>query len=940
MQNIKYLVGLISLFAILLSPPTYALTESGTIIKNQAAATYRDSNDLVRRTSSNIVETVVQPVVSVTISEDQNKLAAPSKEVRFNHIITNTGNNDESFILELSSPLPSLLDSMRIFPDEDYNGIEDVLSPEIPAGGVIGPLAPGESYYIVLVGSVSSTATNGSTAFVTFSATSQTYDNDNSTTVFSGGNSSDSNTDTVEVTDGPIIEITKSLSKNEGASPSGPYVMTLTYSNVGLTDMVIDFTAGIQITDVLPEGMRYNGNLNWSLWGINNGQIVVSGVTQSVAVSQPVAGTTSSLAFNLETCIAGDPLCLTQDELKFELDGLDANEHATISFEVMIEGELPALELVSQASFGYDENNVGVLQSADIDKYRTNATIFSVNPRHDVVINTGGCILNLNCVASDDASYSYQQYVSAPQGGQRMFTQFVWNLGNDEDVFNLELTDSTYPVGTSFMLYTGSGVTPLRDNNGDGILDTGVVPGIGSSCPSHLVTATTGECGTKITLIAYLPVEVSGGGSYSVRVNATSASQIDQTDYVTNVLQTIEASTVDITVNYRAETLSTTEDNCDNVADRCGYALGPESTPVVTNIANPSKSTTFTLFVTNTSGIADAYVLDFSNVASPFTEDIVSTGFSVQYTDTDGNPITNTFLVLPDESVEIRVVVTVDKSVGISTENLYFKVSSPSTNAEDTLFTAVSVELITPVVPNTSNQCIVIGSPNQAGTVRQGGRVIYKHVIDNNTGNSYNGVSFSVLDSKPGFASILYIDSNDNGEFDIGDTKVDAPIDFSPQSKLTIFIQVLSAKYVPINTINNTTISATVSCGNIIVIDSTTTANVSMQIVKEQAKDTNCDGSIDIGSAYSVNPFDVAPGECILYRLTAENLAIEDAREVVLTDITPSFTSFRVVSGIPSINIGTINSISDGSVGVIIGSVGVVSPGEVVEMIFAVKVDD
>ena len=178
------------------------------------------------------------------------------------------------------------------------------------------------------------------------------------------------------------------------------------------------------------------------------------------------------------------------------------------------------------------------------------------------------------------------------------------------------------------------------------------------------------------------------------------------------------------------------------------------------------------------------------------------------------------------------------------------------------------------------------------------------------------------------------------GEFDIGDTKVDAPIDFSPQSKLTIFIQVLSAKYVPINTINNTTISATVSCGNIIVIDSTTTANVSMQIVKEQAKDTNCDGSIDIGSAYSVNPFDVAPGECILYRLTAENLAIEDAREVVLTDITPSFTSFRVVSGIPSINIGTINSISDGSVGVIIGSVGVVSPGEVVEMIFAVKVDD
>lgn len=59
--------------------------------------------------------------------------------------------------------------------------------------------------------------------------------------------------------------------------------------------------------------------------------------------------------------------------------------------------------------------------------------------------------------------------------GELKFTNYVWNIGNTTDRFNLTLTNSTFPAGSQIELYRADGVTPLLDSNADGIPDTGLL---------------------------------------------------------------------------------------------------------------------------------------------------------------------------------------------------------------------------------------------------------------------------------------------------------------------------------------------------------------------------------------------------------------------------------------------------------------------------------
>lgn len=251
-----------------------ALTESGTVIKNQAGATYRDSANILRSTTSNLVETLVQPVAALTLINDQSKLGAPGRTVTFNHVLTNTGNSTDSFALDMVLPA-SVISSATIYPDTNNDGVADPGSTPIASGDVVGPLAPGESFEFVIVADIDPAATINSSNALTITATSQAVVVDG-VAVANGGVSAQTNTDTVTATNLPIVEITKALSSSEGASPSGPYTVTFTYTNVGLTDMDPLQTNGVILNDVLPEGMRFNGAVSWSISGTT---ITASGTT-------------------------------------------------------------------------------------------------------------------------------------------------------------------------------------------------------------------------------------------------------------------------------------------------------------------------------------------------------------------------------------------------------------------------------------------------------------------------------------------------------------------------------------------------------------------------------------------------------------------------------------------------------------------------------------
>ncbi len=204
--------------ALLFSFGAMALTESGMVIKNQAGATYRDSAGIERSTTSNLVETIVQPVVAMTLTSDQSKLGAPDGKVIFTHVLTNTGNVTDTYKLDLTLPA-TVISSATIYPDMNpKDGIADVSDPIISGTTLIESLAPNETYSFVIVADIYSTATVGDVDSLTIKATSQ-GDVVDGIPVSSTGVGNATNTDTVTVTDLPIIEITKAINADNGASP-------------------------------------------------------------------------------------------------------------------------------------------------------------------------------------------------------------------------------------------------------------------------------------------------------------------------------------------------------------------------------------------------------------------------------------------------------------------------------------------------------------------------------------------------------------------------------------------------------------------------------------------------------------------------------------------------------------------------------------------------
>lgn len=901
-KNIKSrnLINYLMVFLILISSSVSAQAPAaGTIIKNQATATYKDSSGIEQTTTSNLVETVVQQVGAFILEQDQSRYGIEGQVVSFPHVLTNTGNGDDSFGLIASDILGATdaydFDAIKIYPDANQDGVADS---NVPITNT-GVLASDEAFYFVVSATVPFNASDTDIAGLTVQGTS----------AFSGA--VQTNTDQSIVSDKAVIRVTKSISSDSGQAGSGPYTVTLTYSNPSTVD-----ATDVTLIDALPDGMSYvSGSGQWSL----TGSALILTDSDKTDAQGTVPETVIYCAYHAD--------CISLYEASQDVDTDSSNQvtaiigtvmsgnSGTISFSVMLNVGLSASTLTNTGEFAY---NNGITFIADQE---TNSVPIEVLPKPGVVAN-GSTTSNV-----DGTGESVTQS-TATLGSTVAFDNVIWNTGNDTDIFDISIDDAgaTFPAGTTFTLYKSDGFTPLLDNDSSGEVDTGPLVAGGSYI---------------VVLKARLPMSGSAVGTgvgtagYDVTKTATSAIDPDISNFVTDHLDEITGSEVDLT-----------NDAPVGGAAATGAGAGPlAAAQTVLNIA-PGSSGVFKLYVNNTNTVADSFDLTYSK-DNPFVAGTLPANWTVSF-HVDGGVgdcsilgpvVSNSAVVAPggNKLICAKVAIAAGTSFNNVQISLYFRAESPLTGASDIKHDAVMM---------TALQKLILEPDNRAQT-EPGNSVIYTHRLNNPGNTPYTGLTLTSTDTlaADGWTSVLYEDTNGDGLLGVADLPVSS-YTLNPGETKVIFAKVFAPASAPFGATNMTDIVATgnTNIGTVVVEtvsaqDMTIVSKSNMNIAKRQAPDVNCDGVAD--SAFSFDAFQAQPNTCVLYDLTATNTSPALAHNVRIDDSIPEFTSHFTASGtLPTITAGNITlNPADGDTGLIGGNAGTVVAGGAVTLIFGVRVE-
>lgn len=867
---------------------------AGTRIGNQATATYNDGTGTSRTVTSNLVETVVQQVASLTLTAPGAHVAAPGTQVVYPHTLTNTGNGTDGFVLTLTQSAVDNFDlsTAAIYADANQDGVPDNSTNLI---GTTVSLAPGGVFTFVVAGVVPGTATSGQASLVTVTATS----------TFTPAQTA-SNLDTTTVSNQAVLNMTKTVSTNTGAPGSGPHTFTLTYTNTGNAT-----ATAATLTDVIPTGMTYVPNSGrWSVTGAT----VLSDADTAAQGTAP-----QTIIYDFGVTLAGVTAVINQ-----VLPG----ETRTLTFQVNIAAGATPGVINNTANYTYNNGTVVV------GPFPTNTVPFTVTATTAVVLDDVGSPTDDGPSGDDTVTEA-----SAPQGGTVAFGNVLHNNGTATNTFNMTFSNpgtNPFPVGTTFQLFKSDGVSPLLDTNGDSIPDTGpVAPGA-----------------TYVVYLKAVLPPTATGGPFNVTKTATSVNDPTKTNSVTDQLLTIAASSVDLT-NDAARTGPLPD-------GAPGAGPGPEASAVTTNTTSAGTTTTFTLYANNTGTTVDNYNLSAGSASAtpPTALPALPAGWTVQFYRDAGAPgrdpsdtlVTNTGNVaaavgpLPG-NVKIFADVFVPAGAPAATQQVYFRIVSPTSGAYDIKHDAVALRSLNLL-------------PNNTGQVFPGGTVVYQHTLTNN-GNVMEGgansiITFTVADSAAGFTTVVYLDVNNNGLVDPGDTVLDdsttpagtaSAISLAAGANVRLLVKVTAPAGAALGTVDTATLTVSVAGGtnpapapaNAVATDVTSVIAGNLTLLKEQALHAACDATAP--GAFGTAVVNAAPAQCVCYRVTALNVGTANADAVVIQDPTPAFTK---VSKVATVAPGTVDTplVLVGGTGLIKATAGTLTPGQQAILNFCVKIDN
>lgn len=543
-------------------------TLAGTQIKNQASATYEDEDGNTLTATSNEVITTVLPIYQFTVTPDgtvatpgQSQISTIGNTVYFPYKLLNESNTTETFkmlapIVDGSSTFTP--QNLKIYRDDNGNGIVDPGEAEIPINGTFGPIGVDQIISFIVSYQVPVTATAGQIAILTpvvetTSATPAQQDNNNycKTTVVSDA------VVTANITAAPTV-----------ASAGTKIDYTISGSNTGTvpaqsqTAISVDGTPkdGILVWNQLPTNLTFDS-------------IVTSGGATGSVVVYSMDGTAWTTVKPANPTYIG-------------LFMPDANPSNGVSEPVLAQGQSYSLEYKVTVNAG---TPAGVITDNAAVKYsNASGTPLQVTTNNvDVTILAAGSVaVGHQNNAQDDtlAVANGNLILQAAAGSTVIFNNSVRNNGNASDIFNLTYNSSDLPAGSVVQFLYADG-TPMSDSNNDNIPDLGSLDaGISRNFKVKVILPSTA---TNV------------GFPHDLIITATSVNTPTAKDTTTDRIEAIVAPSVNL-------------GNYDGVN-------GTVNDNLVNMVGQPGTTVYFPLDLINTGAATDTFVLTTPTLPPGYT---------------------------------------------------------------------------------------------------------------------------------------------------------------------------------------------------------------------------------------------------------------------------------------------------------------------------------
>ena len=849
-----------------------AWAATNSIISNMAVGEYsEEGSTVVQVARSNLVQTTILPVYSLNLVAANNKTVVAGQTVYFNHILTNTSNETDQYTFAVSNN--STGDDFD-FVNSSLTVYLDANNDGIPDGSAITgyTLGAGQSVGLIVAASIPNTITTGKVANLTLMVTSA-----------NGASGTNSNVDKATVTDQSTLVVRKKFSQITAANGD---VVTIRLDYQNPTNTIVPTAT---LTDTLGSNLTYEVN---------------TGKWNGVTVYDAVGGTADPTGINYS---------VTSNVVTATLTNIPANTIGYIEFNVKINKSIAGKieNVINVTGPTTDTSNTAVVNVAPVYAVKMNGSASNVSD-------------NTNTITAS----------AVPQGGELKFTNYVWNIGNTTDRFNLTLTNSTFPAGSQIELYRADGVTPLLDSNGDGIPDTGLLAAntnlpvvVKVRFPSSYTVSTP-------TAFAVSPRAQSVG-------DGSKTSTIQDQGTLTPVSQL-----VDLTNSPENTGLGNgAVEDSNHLAWKTILAVKSSSNAVAGGQA------IFPLTISHT-GVGTEYLLsanassDYSSMTLPAGVNRVRFYTSSNGTDCSvlGNEIGKTRYLNDGQSQLVCAVVEVDKVNKDVTVPIYFRVISTSfvgtdNPAQDTIKNAVEIQSV-----NAKPQLEF--TPDLHGQVAPLGTVVYRHLLTNPAATDFTGsYGFIINNSESSFNSVLFLDVDGDGKFSSGDLNIRTLADLpggkvAAHEQIQLLLQVTNVANNNLNQTNTTIVSLTDSSNQVIasITDVTTVKQSQLTLTKLQARDFNCDGTAD--ETYTTNALTIGKqsngqGQCVLYKVILNNSGATVNNLFTFRDMTPAYT---VLSQSPiCTSCSGITAPTVGNAGAVSGTLNSVAANQSYEFNFGVR---